>query len=194
MSAVWAPAPRLYTAEDLERLSAEGKRYELVKGELREMSPAGPRHGNFGFRLIAQLAIYLEAQDVGDSFLAETGFCLERGPDTVLAPDWAFVARERCPDEWERGFPDLVPDVVLEVRSPSDSVREMREKMAEWLAAGVRLGWVLDPERSVLTVYFPGAEPVELHPEDTLTGGEVLPGLEISLAPVFHRRPPAENR
>ena len=186
MSAQTLSQERPFTAEDLERLSAQGFRYELLRGELIEMSPAGFPHGAFTLRLIGPASAYVYANNLGECTAAETGFKVAQDPDTVLAPDWAFVAQDRLPEGWENaGFLALAPDLVLETRSPGDTKRALRDKAKEWINAGVLIVWTLDVTARTLTVYRKGREPQTLGPEDTLTGEEALPGFTYPLSRLF---------
>lgn len=180
-----APLTRLYTAQDLERLSSEGDRYELLEGELREMAPPGGEHGGTTMDLSMYANYHVRAQRLGRGFGAETGFLIARNPDTVLAPDFAFIAMDRLPPQPIRGYVPVVPDLVLETRSPSDTRRGVREKVGRWLAAGVRVVWEMDPEARVVTVHRAGAEPKALGIDNTLDGGDVLPGFSLPLRDVF---------
>lgn len=140
-----AASQTLVTADQLLRLSAQGKRYELVKGELREMAPTGGRHGRVAIRLGGRLNSYVDEHNLGEVFAAETGFRLSKDPDTVRAPDVAFVARGRLPEEGlPAGYPEIAPDLVVEVLSPSDAAVE------DWLEAGVKLVWVVYPDTAPL--------------------------------------------
>src|SRR5918999_4421837 len=141
----------LLTAEELFRLSSTGRRYELVKGELFEMPPAGGRHGSVAMRLGILLCGHVRASQLGEVFAAETGFILRRSPDTVRALDASFVSKERLPaGELPVGFLETAPDLAVEVVSPGDSAREVREKVEDWLRAGTRLVWTIPATRSVI--------------------------------------------
>ena len=173
---------RLYTADDLWRMGSDA-RYELVRGELRPMPPpASDEHGFFSMDLSAYVTVDVRNHDLGRCYAAETGFLISRNPDTVLAPDFAFVAKERLTGPPGKKYVPLVPDLVLEVRSPGDTPSEVAEKVADWLAAGVRLVWELNLRDRTLTVYRPDAEPQRLGPSDTLTGENVMPGFSLPLA------------
>jgi len=186
MSVATEAAPALWTGDDLWAYRGRpGYRYELVEGELREMSPPGPEHGSVGQSLGWRATQFVEDNDLGQSFLAETGFYVRRNPDTVIAPDWAFIAKERAPERWPSGYGQVVPDLVLEVRSPGDTRKEIADKIALWLAAGVRLLWDLDPKRRVVTVHRPGEPPRELGVDDTLSGEDLLPGFSLPLRRIF---------
>ena len=174
--------PRLYTTDDLWCLPS-GTRFELVRGELRPMPPpAGDEHGYLTQSIGQRIGVFVEDNDLGRCYAAETGFVLSRNPDTVLAPDFAFVAKSRLSGPPGKKYVPLVPDLVLETRSPDDTPSEVAEKIAGWLAAGVRIVWELDLKSRTLTVYRPDAEPQALAANDTLTGEDVLPGFALPLA------------
>jgi Uma2 family endonuclease len=158
-------------------------RFELVRGELRPMPPpAGDEHGFYSMDLSAYVTVHVRNHDLGRCYAAETGFLIARNPDTVLAPDFAFVAKERLTGPPGKKYVPLVPDLVLEVRSPNDTPSEVAEKVADWLAAGVRLVWELNLKDRTVTVYRPDADPRPLGPNDTLTGENVLLGFTLPLA------------
>lgn len=179
------PQPRqTYTAEDLERFPSDA-RYELIRGDLHPMPPpAGGEHGKMTYNLVLDVGWFVRSNDLGEGYAAETGFIVERNPDTVMAPDFAFVAKDRLATSQD-GFVPLVPDLVLETRSPSDRPREVAAKVQRWLAVGVRVVWELDPQARVLTVHRPNAAPRALGANDTLTGDEVLPGFALALRRLF---------
>ena len=141
------------TAEELLHVRIPDKRVELVKGVLVVREPAGYTHGKVTVNLTLRIGAHVERSGAGQLFAAETGFTLARHPDTVRAPDLAFIRRERLPDPDPTGFPDLAPDLVVEVLSPSDRPGEVLAKVADWLSAGTRLVWVVDPERRLARVY-----------------------------------------
>jgi len=177
--------PAVYTAEDLERLSHEGHHYELIKGELHEMAPPGGTHGSTSSRIAYYVSALVYGQDLGDVFAAETGFRVAANPDTVLAPDFAFVAKERLPNPIPAGYVPVVPDLVVETRSPNDTKREVADKVARWLELGVRLVWELNPKERILTVHRSGVPARELGGTDTLSGEDVLPGLAVPVERIF---------
>ena len=174
------------TAEALRRLSTTGRRYKLVKGELFEMPPAGGKHGSVSMRIGASLNAYVRAHSLGEVFAAETGFVLRREPDTVRAPDAAFVSTERLSTgELPPGYLEMVPDLAVEVVSPSDSEREVREMVADWMRAGVRLLWAIDPATRSVTVYRSTDDFSVLSEDDTLDGGQVIPGFSADIKDLF---------
>src|SRR4051812_16549369 len=131
---------RIYTAADLLRMPDNGWRYELVRGELRKMTPAGGPHGRIAARLASRLDQYVEAHDLGFVYAAETGFLIATQPDTVRAPDVAFVSADHADaDDDDEGFVNGAPDLVAEVVSPSDTYAAVEEKAFAWLAAGTRM-------------------------------------------------------
>jgi Uma2 family endonuclease len=176
----------LMTADELLRLPDDHMRHELVKGELRTMPPAGVEHGFVEGELFAVVREYVRSHELGFTFGAETGFRISRNPDTVRAPDVAFVAKGRLPgDRPPPTFPDLAPDVVAEVVSPSNTATEVREKVQEWLEAGVRLVWVVWPSNRSVTEYRSPAEVRELAGGDQLDGFDVLPGFTCPVRDIF---------
>jgi Uma2 family endonuclease len=143
------------TADDLLALpTGMGKRYELVLGELRVMSPSGWQHGQVVHNLQTLLGVFIRQNGLGRGFGAETGFLLSRNPDTVRAPDFAFIANEHLPERnpAEAYWPGA-PDLVVEVLSPGDTMGEVTEKIEEWLAAGCAAVWTIDPKLRTVTVY-----------------------------------------
>ncbi len=161
-----------------------GKRAELWRGEVREYMPASPKHGKVALNIGAEIHAFARQHQLGVAFAAETGFIL-RTPagESVLAPDVAFIRKERLPEgEFPAGFCPIVPDLVVEVVSPSDSYADVREKVSEWLAGGVPLVWVVDPQRRVVEVWRAG-EPVQTLSEgDTLSGDPILPNFQIKVS------------
>ncbi len=144
----------LMTAEELERLPGDGHPYELVRAELRTMAPAGPAQGVVAALTCARLVAHVEPRGLGYVLTADPGFFLERDPDTVLAPDVAFIAAERfSAGRPPPGFADVMPDLVVEVVSPSQTGAEVRDKVRAWLEAGVRLVWAIYPTTCSMQIY-----------------------------------------
>lgn len=174
------------TAEQLASMPDDGKRYELVDGLLRMMSPAGSEHGRIAAELLLQIGQYAKQHRLGRTYAAETGFLIQRDPDTVLAPDASFVSHDRLAGlTGERGYLPLAPDLIAEVVSPHDRTRDVAAKVRTWLAAGVGVVLVVDPELATVQVHRPGRRPdsfseghVDLH--------DVLPGFQLDLADVFN--------
>lgn len=173
------------TAEELLRLPDDGYRYELFRGELRQMSPAGEVHGFAGMKLAWRLAQFVEAQQLGAVYLAETGFKLAADPDTVRAPDVAFVSQKKLEQQAPvKGYRLGAPDLAAEVVSPNDRPAEVAEKMYEWLFYGAQEVWVLEPEVRKITVYRFGEALRSFGSEGTLSS-PLFPGWELRLEELF---------
>src|SRR3989475_11850486 len=136
----------LMTAEELLQTNIPNKCTELVRGRLIVREPPGGRHGLVAMTLAIRLGNYVERMEAGKLFAAETGFTLFRGPDTVRAPDIAFLRRERLPDPIPIGFPELAPDLVVEDLSRNDRPGETLAKVGGWLDSAARLIWLVEPE------------------------------------------------
>ena len=150
------------------------------------MAP-GKKHGLVVSRIDTTLSIYADANDYGDVASGEPGFRLERDPDTVRAPDMAWFAPGHSPEDM-LGYPELPPDLAVEVKSPGNSNPEMAAKAAMWLSYGSRMVWVANPENTTLTIHRPNTTPVTLGEDDILDGGDVLPGFSIPVWRLFRRR------
>ena len=177
---------RTMTAEDLLEWPDDGNFYELVEGELRVMSRAGYDHGKVVIRASLLIGQHALANDLGDVLGAETGFTLRKTPDTVRAPDVAFVSKNRVPlREQQRRFAELAPDLVVEVASPGDRAAAIDEKVEDYLRAGVRLIWVLWPQTQTVVEYRPGTNARTIRAEDSIDGYDVLPGFRCKVADFF---------
>jgi Uma2 family endonuclease len=182
-----ATGSRLMTAEALIQLPRGQWRYELVRGELRRMSPSGHMHGMVAARVLARLAPFVEQNHMGETYTADAGFLLRRAPDTVRAPDVAFVtaARLATMNLSPTGFFPGAPDLAIEVVSPSDTDREVEEKTAEWLAAGTQVVVIVEPTRRTASVYRPGADVQSFGESDRLTISDLLPGWSLRVQEIF---------
>jgi Uma2 family endonuclease len=175
----------IMTAEQLERVQIPGKSTELVRGRLVVREPPGTFHGNVAARLLLRLGAFVEANDLGEVFAQDTGFRIASDPDTVRAPDVAFVARDRLGAVASRGYARMAPDVIAEILSPDDKPGDVIAKIREWLAAGVRLAWLLDPDRRSARVYRPDGSVSEMDQHGALDGEAVLPGFRCWLRDVY---------
>lgn len=174
------------TAEELLRIPDDGLRRELVRGEVRTMAPAGNVHGRIAINVSTPLDQYVRAHDLGVVFAAETGFKIAGNPDTVRAPDAAFVRRERVEAVGEvEGYWPEAPDLAVEVVSPNDLFAEVEEKVADWLAAGTRVILVVNPRARTVVVRLSEKVARILSEEEILDGGQVVPGWTLSVADVF---------
>jgi len=178
-------AGMITTAEQLLEEAAGLGRCELVRGELRMMSPAGSRHGAVVIRIATLLANHVDAHGLGQVFAAETGFILARNPDTVRAPDVAFVGRERLAAGLPTGYFPGPPDLAVEVLSPDDRPAAVAAKTADWLAAGTRLVWVVDPADRSLTAHAADGAIARFLPPAAAPAGDVVPGFTLALERVF---------
>jgi len=174
------------TADQLLRMPDDGLRYELVKGELRKMPPAGNEHGYIAGEIFGELRSHVKANGLGRTYAAETGFEIHSNPDTVRAPDVAFVSRERLEEVGPvEGYWPGAPDLAVEVVSPNDRHSEVIEKALEWLDAGCRMVLVVDPKQHTVTVYR-SREYIRILTEgEALDGADVIPGLSIPATEIF---------
>ncbi|CAN5880000.1 Uma2 family endonuclease [soil metagenome] len=172
-------------AQDLRDMPSDDFRYELVRGELRKMAPAGHEHGGVAINITVPLGAYVKQKGLGRVYAAETGFVLSRDPATVRAPDVAFVSKERLTNLNRKGYFPGAPDLAVEVVSPSDVYAEVEEKVAEWLAAGTKAVWVVNPRQRTLRVHLRVTDLTVLTEDDVLEGGAVVPGWRLAVAEVF---------
>ena len=179
-------APKLMTADELLLMPDDGYRYELARGALTErMPPPGDRHGDVTGRFSFELRMYSEGNDFG--FVRDNaGFQLESDPDTVRAPDVAWIAPGRIAKSIP-GYQRLTPDLVVEIKSPNDTPPAVAERAAMWLRHGSREVWYGDPEHTTVTRYRPGQEPEALGEDDILDGGDLLPGFSVPVWRLFRR-------
>ena len=180
-----ATPSELLTAADVERLSLPNKQVELVRGRLVVREPPGTRHGVIAAKLGYFLSDFVRRHSFGIVAAQDTGFKIGREPDTVRAPDVAFVAMARSDRIPARGYAELAPDIVAEVLSPDDTAAEVLAKVADWLAAGTRLVWLVDPLRSEVRVYRADGSLSILASEQALDGEDALPGFRCPVAQIF---------
>ena len=150
------------------------------------MAPGGFDHGVIGMNIAVRLGAHVAQNRLGVVLGADTGFVLSRNPDTVRAPDVAFVAVARIPATGRTvKFWEGAPDLAIEVVSPGDTVEEVEEKVDDYIDAGTRMVLVVNPKRRTVTVHRPGAQPLILRQADTIDGGDVVPGFSLPVAEVF---------
>src|SRR5881398_3780493 len=176
--------PALLTADELQHVYVPDKRVELVRGLLVVRELPGMRHARVAMDLALALGAHVRAAALGRVY-AEAGFKLASNPDTVRGPDIAFISRGRIPDPEPTGFAGFAPDLVVEVISPGDRPGEVLAKVADWLSAGTRLVWVLDPGRRVARVYRDDGSETVVTAEGALEGEDVLPGFSCSLVSIL---------
>jgi Uma2 family endonuclease len=175
------------TADELIAMPDDGYRYELVEGELTRMALAGAEHGRITVNITGPLFVHVRTHSLGTVYAAETGFKLQSNPDTVRAPDVAFVSKSRVNEAGPpSGYWSGAPDLAVEVMSPGDSREKADQKARHWLRAGTRLVWVIDPRRHILTVYTSPEKVKVLTETDTLDGGDVISGFQIAVMDIFN--------
>ena len=177
---------RLLTAEDLLQLYGRGVRGELIRGVLCETMSTGQEHGEIAANLTIALGTFVKPRKLGRITTSDAGVRLERDPDTVREPDVAYFSAERMPPGVRvTGYSETVPDVVVEVRSPSDTHREVNDKARMWVSYGVRLVWVVHPDTRTVDIHQPGEAVATLGEDDALDGLDALPGFTCPVSEVF---------
>jgi Uma2 family endonuclease len=179
---------KLYTADDLWAMSHQSaghKRLALIKGVIVEMSPTGAVHGIVAACLLHLIMSFVREHGLGYVTAAETGFILAEGPpQTVLAPDVGFISKAHGKPPTEKYYP-LPPDLAVEVVSPSDTAKDVRDKVAAFLLAGTRLVWVVYPDSRLVDVYRPGRTSQTFEATHVLDGEDVLPGFTLPVKDIF---------
>ncbi|MDX1962693.1 MAG: Uma2 family endonuclease [Pirellulales bacterium] len=176
----------LITADELLRMPDVGWRYELLQGELRKMAPAGHEHGGSAHDFALVLGNFVKQYKLGKVYAAETGFLLSKNPDTVLAPDCAFVRKERLAKANKvSGYFPGPPDLAVEVVSPSDRPAEVRQKALAWLAAVTLAVVVIDPAPHTMTVYRAPDNVVNLQESDVLDLSDVVQDFLMPVSELF---------
>ncbi|MBI2301213.1 MAG: Uma2 family endonuclease [Armatimonadetes bacterium] len=160
-------------------------RRELVRGEVVEMPPASDQHAGEELRLMALLEVHILRHRLGKAYGSSVGYVVRHDPDTVLEPDGSFVVASRQPASYLGKFSRIIPDLVLEVVSPSDRDTDVADKIDEWLAAGVRVVLLLRPKQETLTIHRSRTDVTVLTRGDALTCEDLLPGFALPLSVVF---------
>ncbi|MCI0845699.1 MAG: Uma2 family endonuclease [Chloroflexi bacterium] len=174
------------TAEELLQMPDDGLRYELVKGELVKMAPAGSEHGDLAMRVGWRLGQYVENHNLGKVFAAETGFRIASNPDTVRAPDVAFISKGRVEEAGlVEGYWPGAPDLAVEVISPTDIYTAVQAKVLDWLDAGTLMVAVVNPRQQTVTVYRSRTDITILTGNDILDGQDVVPGWTLVIRDFF---------
>lgn len=180
---------KLYTADEFWDYCAslpDGKRAELVRGEIVEMAAAGGEHGVLALWLGARMVVSVDAHDLGKVLGTDTGFVLSTNPDVVREPDIAFLSKARlATTPVTPEFPRGAPDLAVEIISPGDTASEVQEKVAEYFAAGVRLVWAVYPRNKTVNVHYPNGITRRLDIDDALDGEDVIPGFQLPLRDLF---------
>jgi Uma2 family endonuclease len=179
-------------AEFIEKFDEQ--RFEMIQGEIIEMSPTKKRHSSISKRIYDQILFHSVKEKLGQVYF-ETTYILNDVSDWVAdsrVPDVSFYEQSRF-EEYEANYPNqeekpfvLVPDLVVEVISPTDKFSHIEKKIAAYRSDGVKLLWIVDPQNETITVYEAGTEtPIKLKKGDKLTGGEVLKGFEMKVIEVL---------
>lgn len=179
--------PEVLTVEEFERLPDDGFLSELVRGRVVREPPAGFEHSGIAVRIASLLLEFARERDLGEVVGPDAGFILFAEPPTVRAPDAAFVARDRLGFDHTR-FAPLAPDLAVEIVSPSNTVSEIQAKVMDYLDAGTRLVWVVEPRSRCVTTYRSRQEIRLLTADDELDGGDVMPGLRLAVGDLFGSR------
>lgn len=176
----------LWTSEDLFNLADDGVKHELQAGLLVSEPLPGTRHGHVALHLGALLDAHVRRHRLGVALGNDSGFILSRSPDTVRGPDVSFVSRSRFDDlrDTTKAFPGA-PDLAVEVLSPTNTPASIHAKVADYLAAGTRRVWVVDPEMETVVVYRSLLSPNRLETDDILDGEDVVPGFRVCVREIF---------
>lgn len=179
-------ATKLMTAEEFATLPDDGWHYELIDGVVERMPAGGYRHGDVGSRTLVALWTHVVPKKLGHVVGNETGFLFNRDPDLVRVPDVAFVSADRMPPPEQRvGYLPVVPDLVVEVISPTDEPAKIQAKIEFYRQTGVRLQWWLDPEARTVTIHRPAGDPIAIGVGAVLEGEDVVPGFRLPVADIF---------
>lgn len=175
----------LVTAEELWQMGGRGENFELVKGELVEMTPPGGIHGSTASRLNTRLSNLVETHKLG-IIMVETGYRLTTNPDTVRAPDISFLSAAKIPpDGLPDGYINGAPDLAVEVVSPGDTASEIQNKVQDYLAYGTQVVWVVYPQQRLVVTYYPDGTARTLRETESLSGEAVIPGFSCRVSDIF---------
>ena len=184
-----ATAPALMTADEFydwaNRPENADRRFELVDGEVAEMPSPGELHGFVCWLVIRLLTEYLTRHGAGHLCTNDTGLLVARGPDSVRGPDVMLFLDSRTIDQMSPKFSERIPALIVEVRSPSDRMKQIRRRVAQSHTRGVPLVWVVEPELRAVYVYRPNELPQILDETEDLPGNGVLPGFQYKVAALF---------
>ncbi|MCC7023490.1 MAG: Uma2 family endonuclease [Thermomicrobiales bacterium] len=172
---------RLFTVDELEQSSPEGE-WELIDGELAPVNPSGFASSRMAHRVGRIIGNFVDDHDLGELTGSDGGYVLFPDRETLLAPDVAFVRKDRVPPVEEQGrFARLAPDLAVEILSPADRMASALAKVSLYLEAEVQMVWLIDPVKRTVTIFTPDDAPIRLEEGDTLTGGAILPGFSVQV-------------
>lgn len=158
---------------------------ELVEGEVIQQMPTGFLHGKIEFLIGILLGLFVRQHQLGIVFGGETGIYTRRNPDTVRGVDAAYISHERLAQSTSNSYLDVAPELIVEIMSPDDSWTNIDDKLTEYFAIGVELVWIVNPKRQQIHVYTARTQFEVLNRSDTLNGGSILPGFEVTVAEIF---------
>ena len=177
-------ASRFATAEELVAMP-DNERRELYEGEVRAVPPANMRHGHVAVQISTHLTQYAKPRDLG-YVVTESGYVLQRNPDTVVGPDISFLKKSRAP---AGGLPEKFfeghPDLAVEIISPRNSRQELEEKMRIYMRHGTALGWLVDANARTVEVYRPGQAVLRLGETEEIAGETAVPGIRCRVSEFF---------
>lgn len=177
---------RLLTLADIDDLGVEFEDYEVLDGVLVEREGMGRLHGRIGYDLGFELGLHIKPRRLGELYISDTNFVLSRDPLVIVKADIAFVRANRLPPEPDsEGYLPVVPDLAVEVRSPSDRKGAVMRKIERYRQAGVPLVWLVESRPRQVQVFAAGQEPRTVGDDDELDGGDVLPGFRLPVAAIF---------
>jgi Uma2 family endonuclease len=181
-----ATTEKVLTAEEFERLPDDGKLYELIDGQLRETPRLTMWQGEVEANLAMRLHMHAQGRALGCVSIGKVVCILRRNPDRVRTADIAFIRQERVPSlEARQHIMEVIPDLVVEIHSKSDTIEEVNDKIDDWLNAGVQMLWIIDPFRRTVTIYQSGRDPTLLGEHGVLEGDSVIPGFRCPVAEIF---------
>ena len=176
----------LLTADDLLRLYGKGVRGELILGVLCETMPVGGRHGKVAALTAHLLMNFVLPRRMGTVVGTDAGVVLQNGPDIVREPDIAYFSVEKLPlNEEPTGYFHVVPDLVVEIASPSSTSAEVNDKCRMWLNYGVPLVWEFNPASRTINIHQTGLPIATLNEDDVLDGGDIIPGFSCLVREIF---------
>ncbi len=179
--AIAAAPPMRYTVDDLEQFPDDGKLRELVDGQIVEWDVPSQEHGAFEAALTATFVNFVREHRLGRVTCGDAMVRIQGSMHDARGGDIEFYQRGRFPKDSRAAATVTAPDFVVEVLSPSDRADRVLEKVRDWLRAGVRLLWYVNPETGTTTVY-QGERVTYVAAEETLDGGDVLPGFRLRIA------------
>lgn len=181
-----ATSEKLLTAEEFEALPDDGKRYELIDGELREMAPTVNWHGEVETNLTTLLHTHSRAHGLGRVSCGEVLFIVRRNPNRVRAAHIAFIRQEDVPPlEARQHIMEVIPDLVVKILSKSETIEEVNDRIDDWLGAGVQMLWIVDPYRRMVTIFRSGHDPTLVGEHGVLEGDLVIPGFRCPVTELF---------